>query len=153
MQHDLAILLKRIIMVLGGFYLDTPSPVITHVLTEPLTESEYSLLNMYGSLVFIVRVEWLIDSIYLNKRMREEDYFIRSFKAKASSTLQLDDYTNNQNSTSFNSFGGSLPTLLHRKSISVTALSVQKVKGVKKYVSTLFKDWTFYLESSQKKEV
>lgn len=108
---------------------------------------------MYGSLVFILRVEWLIDSIYLNKRMREEDYFIRSFKAKTSGTLQLDDFTNNQNSTSFNSFGGSLPTLIHRKSISVTALSVQKVKGVKKYVSTLFKDWTFYLESSQKKEV
>lgn len=144
MHPDLAILLKRIIMVLGGFYLDSPSPVVTHILTEPLTETDYSELNMYGSLVFILRVEWLIDSIYLNKRMREEDYFIRSFKAKGS-TLQLDDYTNNQNSTSFNSFGGSLPTLLHRKSISVTALSVQKVKGVKKYVSTLFKDWTFYL--------
>ena len=101
---------------------------------------------MYGSLVFILRVEWLIDSIYLNKRMREEDYFIRSFKAKTSGTLQLDDFTNNQNSTSFNSFGGSLPTLQFRKSISVAALSsAQKIKSVKKYVSSIFKECTFYI--------
>jgi hypothetical protein len=37
-QPDLATLLKKIIMVLGGFYLDTPSPVVTHILTEPLSE-------------------------------------------------------------------------------------------------------------------
>lgn len=153
-RPDFARLLKKIVMVLGGFYLDAPSPVATHILTEPLTEGECSELTVYGSLVFVLRVEWLVDSIYLSKRMREEDYFIRSYKGKAGPG-QLEEQGNNQNSTSFNSFAGSLPTLQLRKSISVQGVqgSVQKVKAPKKEVSSIFKGWSFYVESLQKREV
>jgi hypothetical protein len=35
---ELAGLLKKLIMVYGGFYLEEPSPIITHILTEPVTE-------------------------------------------------------------------------------------------------------------------
>lgn len=84
-RPDLAKLLKRLIAVLGGYYVDEPVPVITHILTEAVTEAEGAELAVFGDLVFLVRVEWLIDSIYLNKRMSEEDYFIRSFKARNNS--------------------------------------------------------------------
>jgi hypothetical protein len=87
---DLAKVLKKIIMLYGGFYLDVLSPIITHILTEPLLEQEYGELKIYGTLVSLVRVEWLIDSIYLNKRMKEEDYLIRSFKSRINSTLHLE---------------------------------------------------------------
>jgi hypothetical protein len=126
--------------------------VATHILTEPVTEAESSELTVFGALVFLVRVEWLIDSIYLNKRMREEDYFIRSFRPRASSSLTLEDNTNHQNSTSFNSFGASLP-LLPRKSISLPAPVPIRTKAIKKALSSIFKDWRFYIDSAQKKEV
>lgn len=84
-RPDLARLLKRLISVLGGFYVDEPAPVVTHILTETVTEAEGAELAVFGDLVLLVRVEWLIDSIYLNKRMSEEDYFIRSFKPRANS--------------------------------------------------------------------
>jgi hypothetical protein len=77
--------------------------------------------------------------------MREEDYFIRSYKTKLSSSVQLEEYTNNQNSISFNSFGGSLPTLMHRKSISLPTINNPKSKGIKKYLSTMFKESKFYI--------
>jgi len=68
-------------MVLGGYYIESICPVITHILAEPLTEMQYSELNVHGSLIYILRVEWLIDSIYLHKKMTETDYFIRSYKS------------------------------------------------------------------------
>lgn len=84
--------------------------------------------------------------------MKEEDYFIRSFKPRLTSSQQLEDYFNNQNSASYNSLAGSLPNIV-RKSISVIAPSGVKSKGTKKYMTNIFKGWKFYLESSQKKEV
>lgn len=30
--------------------------------------------------MFVLRVEWLIDSVYIHKRMMEEEYQIRSFQ-------------------------------------------------------------------------
>lgn len=85
-------------------------------------------------LVSLVRVEWLIDSIYIHKRMKEEDYFIRSFKNK-DSTMHFEEKQNNTyfNSMSHHSFGvnrDSMPTMLNnRKSISVSAVKAnQKVK-------------------------
>ena len=66
----------------------------------------------------VVRVEWLIDSIYIHKKMKEEDYFIRSFKSKIDNVIHLDD---RYNSMTYNSYGmASVPTLLHnRRTISV----------------------------------
>ncbi len=71
----------------------------------------------------IVRVEWLIDSIYINRKMKEEDYFIRAYKSKLGSTLHLEERPNNMNynSMTFNSlgtFGMNMPVLNNRKSIS-----------------------------------
>jgi hypothetical protein len=93
-------------------------------------------------------VEWLIDSVYLNKRMSEEDYFIRSFKPRVPTSAALEDNTNHQNSTSLNA---SLPAL-PRKSISLPTPVPLKVKA-KKVISTIFRDCKFYIESTQKKEV
>jgi hypothetical protein len=59
--------------------------------------------------------------------MSEEDYFIRSFRSKVNSNLQLEERQNmmNFNSMSYSSFGAfgmSLPSALNnRKSISMTA--------------------------------
>ena len=53
---ELAALLKKLVMVYGGFYLDELSPIVTHILTEPLTEQEYTELKVYGVLVNLVRV-------------------------------------------------------------------------------------------------
>ena len=104
-------------------------------------------MAVFGALVYLVRVEWLIDSVYLNKRMSEEDYFIRSFRPKVPhTTLPLDDNTNHQNSMSLNA---SLP-LMPRKSISLPTPVPIKVK-VKKLLSTIFRDCKFYVESTQKK--
>lgn len=77
---ELSLLLKKLVMSYGGFYLEELSPIVTHILTEALTEQAYSELRVYGALLQVVRVEWLIDSIYIHKKMREEDYQIRSFK-------------------------------------------------------------------------
>ena len=71
--------------------------------------------------------------------MNEEDYYIRCYKARSNTAFYLDDFANNQNSTSFNSFGGSLPTLLHRKSISVLSAGIKKVPIIKKVNNTIFK--------------
>ena len=38
---EFATLLKKLIMVFGGFYLDELSPAVTHLLTESVTEQEY----------------------------------------------------------------------------------------------------------------
>jgi len=67
---ELSNTLKKLIMVFGGFYIDEFSPIVTHILTEPITEHEHYELKNYGVLVHIVRVEWLIDSIYIHKRMK-----------------------------------------------------------------------------------
>lgn len=53
---DLSSLLKRLVMMYGGFYLDDLCPVVTHILTEPVTEQEYSELKLYGVLVHLLRV-------------------------------------------------------------------------------------------------
>jgi hypothetical protein len=37
-NSELASLLKRLVMMYGGFYLDELSPIITHILAEPLSE-------------------------------------------------------------------------------------------------------------------
>lgn len=39
-RPDLSRLLKRLIAVLGGFFIDDPSPVVTHILTDSVTENE-----------------------------------------------------------------------------------------------------------------
>lgn len=36
-NKDLGKVLKKLIMVLGGYYIDTVCPVITHILTESVT--------------------------------------------------------------------------------------------------------------------
>jgi hypothetical protein len=152
---DLAVLLKKIIMVYGGFYLEVHSPIVTHILTEPVTEQEYGELKIFGTLVHVLRVEWLIDTIYLNKRMKEEDYFIRSFKSRINSSLHFEDRTiNNNNSLSLHS-QPSLPAFPARKSISMTAhlqLKPKEVKVVRKYESAIFNGYSFYIESTQKKD-
>lgn len=55
-NQDLARVLKKLILVLGGFYVEVPSPVVTHILTEPVTETECGELTVFGALVFLVRV-------------------------------------------------------------------------------------------------
>ena len=87
---ELSALLRQLVMLYGGFYLDELSPLATHILVEPLGEVEYAELRIHGMLVHVVRVEWLTDSIYIHKRMREEDYYIRSFKFKTESSNSLD---------------------------------------------------------------
>ena len=56
------------------------SPVVTHMLVEPLEEKEYLECCSNGMLTHILRIEWLLDAIYFGRRMAEEDYLIRSFK-------------------------------------------------------------------------
>lgn len=79
-------------------------------------------MKTFGLLVHILRVEWLIDSIYIHKRMKEEDYQIRSFRSPNVSSSSLDEKQNSLmlNSISFHSLGGnSVPVQLNnRKSIS-----------------------------------
>ena len=73
-----------------------------------------------GILVHVLRVEWLIDSIYIHKKMKEEDYQIRSFKGRIQSSTNLEEKQNFANSMSFHSMGiSTLPAALSsRKSIS-----------------------------------
>ena len=93
---------------------------------------------------------------------------IRSFKPTNGSSTNLDERGNSMfNSMSLHSmgvgFGGgmSVPTLLNnRKSISVVSqqknhmkLHPREVKVQKKYESTVFKGYRFYVESNQKKEI
>lgn len=56
------------------------NPAITHILAGPITEKEHTEFQRYGNLTFVLRIEWLIDSVLICKRMNEEDYFIRSYK-------------------------------------------------------------------------
>ena len=66
--------------------------------------------------------------------MKEEDYIIRSFRSKLSSTLHLEETQNNMNfnSMTYNSFGfgTSVPIALNnRKSISVVSkVNQQNIK-------------------------
>ena len=97
--------------------------------------------------------------------MKEEDYMIRSFKPRNGSSANLEEKGNSMfNSMSLHSLGGgfggmSVPTLLNnRKSISVAAqqknnvkVHPREVKVQKKYESTVFKGYRFYVESTQKK--
>ena len=77
---DLSQTLKHLISVNGGFWLDEFTLVTTHILTDYLKEQEYVQLKSLNSLTFVLKVEWLIDCIYLDKKIDEEDYLIRSFK-------------------------------------------------------------------------
>ena len=83
----------------------------------------------------LVRVEWLIDAIYIHKRMKEEDYQIRSFRSKISSGTSLEERQTSFmsmgfNSNSFHSIGmnGMSIALNSRKSISALKAS-QKSSG------------------------
>jgi hypothetical protein len=38
-RPDLGRLLKKLVAVLGGFYVEEASPVVTHILTETVTEA------------------------------------------------------------------------------------------------------------------
>ena len=82
-----------------------------------------------------MRVEWLIDAIYIHKRMKEEDYQIRSFRSKISSGSSLEErqasfMSLGFNSNSFQSIGmaGMSMPLNSRKSISALKAS-QKSSG------------------------
>lgn len=100
------------------------SSALTHILTDPVTEQEYLELKLFGTMTNIVRTEWLIDSIYINRKMKEEDYLIRAYKTKLSSTLHLEERPNsiNFNSMTYNSFGTlNMPALNNRKSISAVS--------------------------------
>ena len=114
----------------------------------------------------LVRVEWLIDSIYIHKRMKEEDYQIRSFRNKVNSSNSLEERQNSimNNSLSFhslpfNSTNNAPLSLNSRKSISAInsqnsqSKTPKELKVLKKYESTIFKGYCFYVESTQKKEI
>jgi hypothetical protein len=98
--------------------------------------------------------------------MKEEDYMIRSFKPRSGSSASFEEKGNSMfNSMSLHSLGAtygagtSVPTLLNnRKSISVVSqqknslkINPREVKVQKKYESTVFKGYRFYVESTQKK--
>lgn len=64
-------ILQQLIIINGGFYLDEIHPVVTHVLIEPIENIEYYSFLAHGEMTKILRVEWLLDSIYLNTKMPE----------------------------------------------------------------------------------
>lgn len=81
----------------------------------------------FGNLINIVRVVWLIDCIFLYKRLEEEDYVIRQFESKyTKETSELD--LNRVHSASFNTNPLQLLKSTSRNSISIT---IEKYKSQK----------------------
>lgn len=80
-------------------------------------------MKSQGILIYVLRVDWLIDSIYIHKKMKEEDYQIRTFKSVVASSTSLEDKQNSMagNSISYNSLDINRAmdmSLVSRKSIS-----------------------------------
>lgn len=95
----------------------------------------------------VVRVDWIIDCIYLNRRIREEDYEIRSFKSKQQLKVVLKKDESSSDQTDH--------TISNRKSISMSSSLAQSITHPKKRCkdqSDIFAGYYFYVESSQRKE-
>ena len=144
-------LAKKLVCVCGGLYLNSLSPMVTHVLVSSLTENSYNKYLKFGNIIKVIRVEWFIDCVYMYRKLEEEDYAIRQFECKHTRE-NADIELNKTHSLSFNN--NSLVKQASRMSISigydVSKPRVEKVTT--NFKSTIFKNISFHIEVTHKKD-
>jgi hypothetical protein len=132
------------------------SPAVTHILVEPLTQPEYLKYCVYGVLTYVLRIEWLIDSIYFSRKVFERDYEVRSFKKSNSSTEETDERSNVSSIQSSQLISLKQNYDSNKKSISMPIKHANlyfPVKRKHKSVSVIFAGKNFYIESSHRKYI
>jgi hypothetical protein len=150
--------LKHLIAINGGFYLDSITIATTHVLTDYLFQNDYEDILSSVALTHILRVDWLLDSIYLHKIVSEQDYYHRSFRQKEVHKVKSKNTEGKEDSNSLKTFfANTYKTEASRsRSISLNPASKSSseepspLKSSK--VSSIFDGCSFYVESSHRNE-